>query len=142
MRNPWAALAVTAERAAAELAAELTCAEVLAVQEWLLADEAVAADWLYAHASEIEWLASAAPSRRRTRAALRGEHRPRLLYWTVQRLTRGARVARALAGVPLPETASYDRASVGAVLGLLDVSERLPEVLEQPCWNEHGEFWP
>jgi hypothetical protein len=142
MRNPLVALAVTAERSAAELAAELTCEDVLAVQEWLLTDEAAAADWLYAHEAEIDWLACAPPSRRRSRASLRGDSRPRLLYWAVARLTRGARVARALAGVPLPEVASYDRALAGGALSLLDAAGRLPEVLEQPCWNEHGEFWP
>ncbi|WP_395737448.1 hypothetical protein [Prosthecobacter sp.] len=142
MGNPLAALAVTAERAAAELAGELTPAEVLTVQAWILESEEAAGDWLFEHRAEIDWVASSTPAKRRSRASLRHEpKRARLLYWAAVRLERGARCARVLASVPLPETASFDRSLAGTVLSLEDAAYSMQEALERPCWNEFGEWW-
>ena len=143
MRNPLAALAVTAERAAAELAEELTCEQVLAVQEWILNTPEAVVDWMNRNSSEIDWLACATASKRRARASLREEpDRSRLFYWAAARLERGARVARGLVSVPLPEMASFDRSLVGAALALYDAVLELEEPLERTCWNEFGEWQP
>lgn len=142
MRNPLLALAVTAERAAAELAAELTCEEVLAVQDWIRTQMAEADQWLKQNRSEIHWLVCSSETKRGTRASLQASPRKeRLLYFAAQDLAHGARIARVIASVPLPEMASADRGLLGVVLCLSDAAERMPEELARPCWSEDGEWW-
>lgn len=143
MRNPLAALAVTAERAAAELAAELSCEEVRAVQDWIVSAPEEAAEWLHQNQSEIDCLVCAPASKRRSRASLRTEpRRARLLYWAAVQLERGARAARVLASVPLPETASFDRSLLGAALSLGESADRMQDSMNKPCWSADGEWWP
>lgn len=141
MRDPLAALAVTAERAAAEIAAELTCEAVMAVQYWIVNTPQAVEGWVHRNSSEIHWLACATAAERRTRASLRAEpERSRLLYWAAVNLQRGARVARALMSIPGSDVASSDRSRLAAALSLYETALDLEEDLERRCWNERGEW--
>lgn len=143
MRDPLVALAVTAERAAEELALELSPDDVQAVRAWMTAEgEASVTAWLLQHAAEVEKMARSTASKRRTLAGRDETRRRRLVYFAAAGLVSGARVARELARVHLPEVASLDRSLVGTVFSLTEFVYRAHHELEAAasCWDAWGDW--